>query len=293
MMVLFYVNIFLVKRYLEKEEYLTFAIATVGLLTLLLVVRVVINTYIPVNLEMLRLKEETIGARSAVVFVTNLTMIGFSTFYQLLRNRFESEHLNQAIINEQNEAQLKFLRSQINPHFLFNTLNNIYSLAVVRSEKTADMVLKLSNLLRYVIYEGRVEQVELQKEYEQLQHYIGLFQMRSETPLDISLEAQGAIEDWTLEPMILIPIIENCFKHCDFETNPEAYIKIQLAVQDKQLCFKTQNTFDDQDLQKDKVGGVGLENIQRRLQLKYDGRHALKVNKNGNVFEVKLELRKL
>ena len=124
-----------------------------------------------------------------------------SAFYAFVIIRNENERKHLALINAQNVAHLKFLRAQINPHFLFNTLHNIYSLAIVKSDKTADMVLRLSNLLRYVTYDGQSEKVQLEQEVVHIQEYIHLYQMKSEEPLNIQFSVKGAIKDRTIEPM--------------------------------------------------------------------------------------------
>jgi len=288
MMVLFYANLFFVNLFFERKKYGLFIIANLILLLVLIVVRVQLNLQFPQIDREAFIASERDGWRLGALF-TNFLVLLVSTFYQILENRFAAEQNNQQIIQQQQEAQLQFLRAQINPHFLFNTLNNIYSLAVVKSDKTADMVLRLSNLLRYVVYDGREPQVQLQREARQIQEYIELFQMRSEEPLDIEFVQEGPLEQIRLEPMILIPLIENCFKHCDFEVNPEAFAKISLKIRDGQLQFNTRNSKDDRQ-QKDKQGGVGLSNIRRRLALKYPGRFELETINLEQTFEVQLVL---
>ncbi|MDX1939501.1 MAG: histidine kinase [Saprospiraceae bacterium] len=286
---LFYANVWLVDKFIERKRYLTFAIVTVLLFLAATFLRTELNVYFPdVRREMLDISKRE-GWFLGALF-TNLSFLVVGFFYQMLYNRYRAERRNLAIINEQKEAQLQALRAQINPHFLFNTLNNIYSLAVVKSDKTAEMVLKLSNLLRYVIYDGKAEQVELKREAEQIKEFIELFQMRSEEPLDIHFDVKGINNNIKIEPMILIPIVENCFKHCDFDTNDNAFIKINLQVQNEILHFNTINTKDDQNQQKDRVGGVGLENIRKRLDLKYKDGYQLLVNSKENTFSVDLTL---
>ncbi|MCO6479187.1 MAG: histidine kinase [Phaeodactylibacter sp.] len=289
MMLIFYANLHLVNRYLERRRYLPFFLANLFLLAVTVALRVRLNLMFPdVSRELFLASEQTSWRAGALA--TNIAILVVSTFYQILENRYENEQRNLATIRDQQEAQLQFLRAQINPHFLFNTLNNIYSLAVARSDKTPEMVLRLSNLLRYVVYDGRAAQVELAREVGQIREYIELFQMRSEFPLDITFEQQGGIEAVKVEPMILIPLVENCFKHCDFDTNEEAFVRISLAVKDDWLFFHTINSRDEGQYQKDKVGGVGLDNIRRRLRLKHDGRHRLETDQSPGRFEVHLEL---
>ncbi len=289
MAILFYTNLYLVDRYVEHKRYLPY----LGLITLLILamamIRVQLNLQFPeVDLSMVR--EDKTNSWRFAAFVTNVGIILVSTIYQIQQNRAENERLALETINQQNEAQLQFLRAQINPHFLFNTLNNIYSLAVAKSDKTATMVLKLSSLLRYVIYEGRAELVSLKRESEQIQEFIELFQMRNEEPVDIQYQIDGDLTGAQIEPMILIPLVENCFKHCDFDSNSKARVTIKLKLSGHQLIFETYNTRNENDRQKDKVGGVGLTNIRKRLTLKYPDRHQIEIEAAENHFRTYLQL---
>ncbi len=289
MAVLFYVNLYLVDFFLEKRKYLLYAFLVALLVFALVILRVRINMLFPEMDERFALMDEVSSWRFGAA-ATNFLILLLSTFYQLLMNRFDAERRNMSIINEQREAQLQFLRGQINPHFLFNTLNNIYSLAVIQSQKTAPMVLQLSSLLRYVIYESREETVPLNREIRHLEAFVQLFQMRSEGPRDIRWVQRGNPEGLWIEPMILIPLVENSFKHCDFETNPEAYIHLQLTVEEQILHFSTENTYNTADQQKDRVGGIGLENIRKRLALKYPQSSHLHIDHHPGIFRVELEL---
>ncbi|MCB0587204.1 MAG: histidine kinase, partial [Phaeodactylibacter sp.] len=276
MMFIFYLNLYLVNRYLEHRNYLPFVVANLLLLGSMAFLRVRANLMFPEIQQELLLTSEEVSWRLGAI-VTNLSVLVVSTFYQILENRYENEQRHMATIRDQQEAQLQFLRAQINPHFLFNTLNNIYALAVAKSDKAPEMVLRLSNLLRYVVYDGREEQVELEREARQIREYIDLFRMRSETPLNISFEDEGELQGIRVEPMIFIPLAENCFKHCDFDTNEEAFVRINLSVDSGMLTFQAVNSRDEGQLQKDRVGGVGLSNIRRRLGLKYGNNYRLEI----------------
>ena len=286
---LFYLNTYLVTHYLEQKKFWQYTIFILILLAAFIIFRVTIGGLFP-DARKAMSEIPTQQTWQITAFVVGLGTIYTSILYQMLHNAHRKTQQNQSIIQEQQEAQVKFLRGQINPHFLFNTLNNIYSLAVVRSEKTASMVLKLSNLLRYVIYTGQEEQVSLIREVNHIHSFIELFQMRSETPNDIVFEKHQIEEGILLEPMILIPIVENAFKHSDIETNPEGFIRIDLEVIQNNLYFRTLNSTDKRNQQKDQTGGVGLPNIKKRLQLRYGGRHQLLINEEENTFEVKLLL---
>lgn len=286
---LFYGNMFLVKRYFIPKSYFIYTIWMLLLFSLITGIRTQINIhYIDYEIGFLPQTNQEFLRWAAII--SNMAVILVSTIYQLLIHRSAEEKKALLTANEHQQAQIQFLRAQINPHFLFNTLNNIYSLAVVQSKKTAPMVLQLSELLRYVIYDSQEEKVALKKEVIQISHFIDLFQMRQETPVNIEFQHAVIPETLKIEPMILIPLVENCFKHCDFDSNPEAFIQIRLDIVEQQLAFSTQNSKNDANQQKDKTGGVGLQNIKKRLALKYTDHHHLAIVNAEELFSVKLEL---
>ncbi|MBX2875671.1 MAG: sensor histidine kinase [Saprospiraceae bacterium] len=290
MIVLFYGNMRLVERFFIPKLYVRYAVWCLLLTTLVTAVRTQINLlFTGYDIDFLPEHNQKFLRLASIISNTGVILI--STIYQLLIHRGNQEKKALLAANEHQEAQLQFLRSQINPHFLFNTLNNIYSLAVTHSQKTAPMVLQLSELLRYVVYEGQAEKVELEREVQQINRFISLFQMRQEEPVDIQFKTTTIPEDLKIEPMILIPLVENCFKHCDFDTDPQASTRIALKVENNELYFHTYNTRDDLDLQKDATGGVGLKNIRKRLGLKYPDGHRLEIDKQPKSFQVDLYIK--
>ena len=286
----FYFNaLILVNSLLENKKYVSFFFGAFFLIFITGIFRyILLKIFTDTSLNIVM--PQKAGRLLFVALLTMFIVILISTFYQLLQNRIRKEKINREIINRQNEAQLQFLKAQINPHFLFNTLNNIYALAVTKSEKTPEMILKLSEMLRYVIYDSREKKVQLTKEIEHISKFIELFQMKSETPQNITFQEEGKSGGLLIEPMILIPFVENCFKHTDFETNENAFIKIILAVGNKSVKFITLNSKDESDRQKDKTGGVGLENIRRRLELNYKNKYDLSIQNKKQIFEVNLSM---
>lgn len=282
LILIFYVNaLVLVDLLLEKKRYWAYFI----LVNLLVLATVPIRMEINGHLMPARPNREWALLFGALA--TGYGMAMLSTIYQMLVNRNAAERRALAWSNSQTEAQLQLLRAQINPHFLFNTLNNIYSLALTRSEQTAPMVLKLSQLLRYVVYEAQNgEKSSLAREVEHIRQFVDLFRMRSEEPLDISMQVEGPAEEVFIEPVILLPLVENCFKHCDFETNPNAFVRIRLAIAPEEVVFETVNSKNAANQQKNSQGGVGLENIRRRMEWRYPGRYALHTRDKWDTFEV-------
>ncbi len=214
----------------------------------------------------------------------------FSTLYQLLENRHALELRHRELEARHAEAKLLNLKAQINPHFLFNTLNNIYAAATLQHPRTADMVLRLSKLLRYVTYDSQEATVPLASEVAQIREYLELFQMKAEQPLAITFDVEGRLVDRQIEPLLLLPLVENALKHGNLETAPDARLTIQLKTDDRRLSFVVENTFDPENLQKDTVGGIGLENLRQRLQLRYPGRHRIQTQSETGTFAARIDL---
>jgi LytS/YehU family sensor histidine kinase len=196
------------------------------------------------------------------------------------------------MIAEQLSIKLKFLRSQISPHFIFNVLTNLVSLARKRSEQLEPALIMLSDLMRYMLYESDEKKVPLSREIAYLKSYIELQKLRFgdavliETDIDL---AQSDIRQH-IEPMLLIPFVENAFKHGMGVDNP--LIQIRLAANDGTLAFDVKNRFnDDENNSKDTSSGIGLENVRTRLTLLYPKMHELQVNKQDNLFHIHLTLR--
>jgi sensor histidine kinase YesM len=185
------------------------------------------------------------------------------------------------------EAELKFLKAQVNPHLLFNSLNSIYSYALKKASETPEMVLKLSDLLRYMLYEADKHKVELQKEIEYLNDYIDLQKMRKDG-FKVNFEIIGDIEHYSIAPMILINFVENAFKYID-PFQPE--INLSLVAQNKTIFFSCENSF-NKDSGKSHLlneqGGLGLKNAKQLLHAFYGERYQLDIHKSDQSFNVKL-----
>ena len=226
-----------------------------------------------------------------VYSISYFLLLLFSTLYQLVENRHALELRHRELETRHVEAQLNYLKAQINPHFLFNTLNNIYAAATLQHPRTADMVLRLSDLLRYVTYDAQAEMVPLEREIAQIRAYLDLYEMKSEQPLPIGFEVEGDTSIAQVEPVLLLPLVENALKHGDLETNPAGFLHLSLQCAPGEIFFNVKNTFNPSDQQKDAVGGVGLENIRRRLELNYPGRHTFSAGESEGVFEAALHIK--
>jgi len=190
--------------------------------------------------------------------------------------------------NERSRAELMLLKSQVNPHFFFNTLNNLYGLTVEKSDKAPEVVLKISDMMRYTIYEGKKDQVKLEDELEYLQNFIELHKMRYHKKVDIHFHHQIMEEGIQVTPLLFIILLENAFKHGVENLTQDAWVKISLIAGNGKVIFAIENNFDPNELSGQR--GIGLDNLERRLELIYPDKHGLSLKSQDQVFKAQLQL---
>lgn len=215
-----------------------------------------------------------------------------STAYSVSKIGRKRERENAQKQSEQLNSEMKFLKSQINPHFLFNALNNIYALTLTGSDRSSDMILKLSHMLRYILYECNEPTVILENEWDYIQNYIEFQKLKSQDDLNIKLHFDNQMPKSTLIPMLLIPFVENAFKHSKVEDVKNGWIQIHLNNQPEEVIFQIENSVPSMNHQKDNVRGIGLENVKRRLELGYPNSYDLIINDSPSIFSVVLRIKK-
>lgn len=219
-----------------------------------------------------------------------IMVFALSTAIRISNEWFKNEKQIKEMENQKLAAELAFLKSQVNPHFLFNILNNICSLARKKSDDTENALIKLSRIMRYMLYESKDEKVGLEKEVEYLNSYIELQKLRVSENVVIHFTITGDPESLMIEPMLLIPFVENAFKH-GVSYLDTSIINISLVVDHKALDFKVDNTIAaNRDTSLPSDSGIGLKNVVRRLELLYPERHTLNVNDNGLVYKIDLHI---
>ncbi|WP_207515660.1 sensor histidine kinase [Longitalea luteola] len=282
--VIFYGNAFFLYPKLLNRRYWWLYLVSVVLL-ILLSVRVkfyILEGWFPNDLP---------DVRAHVLFPSVLAFI-VSVFYCITLEKIRAEKTQQEREAKQLGMELKFLRSQISPHFLFNILTNLVSLARKRSDQLESSLLMLSGLMRYMLYDAG-KKISLQQEVEYLQSYVALQQLRfgQDVKIGFNLALPYAANNYCIEPMLLIPFVENAFKHgTGYEDEPR--IDINLTVQEGILVFQVKNKFDPGEAaaNKDEVSGIGLGNVRARLTLLYPGRYDLVIHRDGDLFSIHLTL---
>ncbi len=227
---------------------------------------------------------------SMIKFVSfSLLFFALHSIKKIYRKQLEFDSINQ----QKKEAELKALKTQINPHFLFNSLNTIYSSALKKEDKTADMILQLSDNFRYLLIEGQQDTVEFHKEIKHLKGYVGLQKERLEKKIDLVWHEEIDNYDQTIAPLLLIPFVENAFKYTSMLAGNNHKIMVRIVVLKKQLSFESVNPFTEQKNNMDipwKSSGVGLKNVKERLKLLYGEKHQLMIRVENGLFHVKLEV---
>lgn len=277
------------RKYYVRKKYGQLLLSTIVLFALFIVLRYALEEVLMPSLFQIRNYNPTTAFKYYVLdnlyYAAVNILLGFLVF--LLDYQVGAQKKASLLVQQTKEAELAFLRSQISPHFLFNSLNNIYALSYKKSDKTPEAILKLSELIRYMLYEKK-ELVLLTKEWDYVTHYISLQQLRYDYPLPITMMNKGDLTGVQIPPYLLIPFVENAFKHGDF-SDPSVPLYINIEVQGNNLNLRVVNKIVQQQ-QKSKEGGIGLENVQRRLALLYPHQHSLDLQEQDGTFSIRLNI---
>ena len=289
--IIFYTNIFFfLKQYLRDRRNKDYVFKIVMLICIAVAANAILNGYINYGIK---------DRREVFLFPSFGLHMGLFIFYTVISiaytftlEWYKNEKLRSQIAEEKLSTELNFLKSQINPHFLFNTLNNLYSIAQkYEVEEISTGISGLSNLMRYMLYESNAEYVSLTKEVKYIESFIEIQQLRhdDDDELIVNFEKKGDFSSVLIAPMILLPFVENAFKH-GFSLSENSIIDLFLEVKDSRIHFRAKNKAFKQHTFSDKSSGIGLENVKRRLDLIYPDRHELNITQKDFTFKVDLSI---
>lgn len=288
-----YLNIwFLIPKFLQKRKYLIYFSG----LVILILIGIGINNFTFNYLADLLFPNyffidyynffDILEFIFAYILITSLFMFSKSWFRQ-----FETRERINLLEKEKLDAEIMALKGQINPHFLFNSLNNLYALSLDEDERVPDIILRLSGMMRYLLYETNVELVPLEKEVEHLKNFIEMHQLRLGEDSSIHWHLEGEIKNKKITPLLFLPLVENAFKHGVKGNNKNSFAHFNLKITDEKIIFISKNTIAEVDeFLKEKSGGVGLENLKKRLHLAYPEKHNLEIKNDGEIYEVLLSI---
>jgi len=288
--IIVYFNIiYLIPRYLAKKKFLVYSA--------LLVLSAIIIT----PLEELILYFKFVNVPEAQVtllrdlnwsFMPNFFVAGSSTLFKIISDWVRHLREQQELQTQTMQSELRFLKSQINPHFLFNTLNNLYALTLKKSDKAPEIVVKLSEMMRYMLYECNERRVELSKEVNYLRNYLDLERLRQGEKVEIHFDMKGVVGNQKIAPLMFIPFLENSFKHGLNHHLSKGFVNIRLRVEKEMIHLFIENS-KPRSLPKithRRSGGIGLVNVRRRLDILYPGQYELNIRDQPDAYAVDLKI---
>ncbi|HUR12087.1 MAG TPA: histidine kinase [Flavitalea sp.] len=288
LMVLTYItNYFLIPKLLYTKKYLLFfstylvLIFGLGLLKLHIVVQLIypgINSF------------DNFKTRVYDNIIPLFLLVSTGAAWRLINDYLRSQRRLTEIAIEKSETELKFLKSQINPHFLFNSLNSIYFLIDKQNTEARNTLLQFSDLLRYQLYECNADKIEIEKEVSYLKDYIKLQQLRKDNNYHVNVAIENDVRGFSIVPLLLIPFVENAFKHISHHSNGKNFVDVQLQRNNGTFTFVVENSKENHQHSIEPPGGIGLKNVKRRLELLYADKHTLDIINNDSTFKVALHL---
>jgi LytS/YehU family sensor histidine kinase len=228
------------------------------------------------------------------VYFDNVLITLLSTLLRVIMDWWRYQNEKQRLLTQTIQSELRFLKSQINPHFLFNTLNNLYALTLKKSDEAPEIVLKLSEIMRYMLYECNERRVLLSKEIQYIHNYLDLERLRQPKEADISFVTEGSISDQMIAPLIFVPFLENSFKHgLNRHLQSGGFVRLHLRVSGEDLEFVIENSKAENLPRQDhpQSGGIGLVNVRQRLKILYSENHSLTVQDEPHRYVVTLQLK--
>ncbi|MBL7825213.1 MAG: histidine kinase [Saprospiraceae bacterium] len=289
--VLVYLNLlYLIPNYLARHAFVYFG--------LVLAVCAIVT---PIEVLVLFLKfsnqdayRESLVQNQVWIFWGNLVVTIISTILRVIMDWWRYQNEKQVLLTQTIQSELRFLKSQINPHFLFNTLNNLYALTLKKSDKAPEIVLKLSEIMRYMLYECNERRVPLSREIQYIYNYLDLERLRQPKDADIRFIVEGNISNQIVAPLLFVPFLENSFKHgLNHMVTGAGFVRLSLLVSDEDLEFSIENSKVDQIPKENhaRSGGIGLVNVRQRLNILYPENHTLEITDEPNRYVVTLRLK--
>lgn len=291
-----YTTQILIKQYLLKKRHIAFRIGFIVSVVVFTIGRRAFNYYYtyPIYYPNGHSEQPFLFAPKLIIEAVNIYLIvALYTMFYFLRAWYEQQRLAQELLRDKAVAQLELLKNQVQPHFIFNTLNNIYSLSLKNNPRTSDLIYRLSSLLSYMLYDSRQEFIPVSKEMEYIHNYIELEKIRYGERLDVAVNCFDAVDKFTIPPLLILPLVENSFKHGVSNDVGNSWIRIDISVKDDWLTVKIENSRVAGQVNGHTVyKGLGTENVKKRLEIIYPDRHEFKCMSEGQSYLTILKLKK-
>lgn len=284
-------NYLLIPQLLYKKKYFLFALVFIAFVFGSSVGKMWIEGQMMHNPQLFAIFNQHFKVRFYDNVIPHFLLVITGASFKLLIDYARSQRKLGEMAKEKAEAELNFLKSQINPHFLFNSLNSVYFLIDKENPHAREALHKFSDMLRYQLYECNGDKIPIEKEISYLQDYVDLQKIRRGSDDEVVFDLSDNVRGFSIEPLLLMPFVENSFKHLShFNNGKKNLVKINAAKANGEFHFSVTNTIEHTNT-KEPVGGIGLKNVKRRLELLYPGTHFLEINEQGISFNVKLKLK--
>jgi len=282
--VAYFNNDYLIPRLLLPRNYLLYILSLCAIISVCFPLSIVVHLVV-VNEEL----QSLVWSDTFFLFlVINVLFTVITTMvFKLVKQWYKDQKMTTELRGEQLQTELKFLKSQINPHFLFNSLNNLYALTLSKSDSAPEVVLRLSNILRYILYESSEGQVSIAKEMQHVNDYVAIERLRLGDVVKIDVDIDEDLKEEMVEPMLFLTLVENAFKHSEQVLPEKRYIRIHAKGLTDGFRFLIENSFNPSK-KSEEMGGIGLVNIKKRLNLIYPNNHDLKSSTTDGVYRVDL-----
>lgn len=280
------IGYYLLPRYFYQRRYLHFAgwcvvALTVSSLCLATILYLLFAGYVSEELM-------TFGHVAQLAFISVTTIVAGLSGLKIIVDRIRFDKQAQQMDKQRLESELQYLKAQVNPHFLFNAINSVYFLIKKNPDQAADTLIRLSDLLRFQLYDCSGERIPIEKELEYLRNFVALEQIRKGGKVKVNFDVTEGTTGFAIAPFLLIPFMENAFKHVSTFSEKDNFIQVVLTKEGSQFKASLRNTSDN--LVRYEVGGIGLKNVKRRLDLLYPDKHLLLIKEENGIFEVALTL---
>lgn len=280
-------NYLLIPKLLYRRNYLFFAFSFIFIVFVFSIIKMLLEV------RMMHLQIDLTQQLKSRIYdnvIPHFLLVSTGAAIKLLADYARAQKHLADLAKEKAEAEMNFLKMQVNPHFLFNSLNSVYFLIEKENTLARETLLQFSGLLRYQLYDCSAATVELEKEIQYLRDFVSLQSLRKDPGYAVSLDISGDFTGMKIVPLLLIPFVENAFKHLSHHSAGKNYVEIRLGRFDQGIHFHVENSRDCRQKSNEPAGGIGLANVQRRLELSYPGKHDLSVTKNESNFVIDLKL---
>lgn len=282
-------NYLLIPRLLYRKRYVLFALTFLLMITGFSWFKMYLEGQIMNRPSLFNVLNDT-KRRFYDNVIPHILLVSTGAAIKLLMDYAKSQRRLGELSKEKAEAELNFLRSQINPHFLFNSLNAIYFLIDKQNTAARQTLLQFSDLLRYQLYDCNEDTIGIEKEVAYLQDYIRLQQLRKDQHYDVQVSVDPGVTGFSITPLLLIPFVENAFKHLSHHTDQRNYVVVSMSRGNGSFHFVVENSKEPWQRSTEPSGGIGLSNVKRRLELLYPGKYELQIDHNDATFKVALNL---